>query len=110
MDSLATPAIGQVLTGDTFSYRCLTTFGDKVGAAEHLVQITAYVDTDSQIHGFKCLFNDREATPKYWMPGKNVPCLIDGPGGERINGLEAIWSDTTKIAGLKVRYTAPAFA
>lgn len=110
MDSLATPAIGQVLTGGLFSYRCLTTFGDKVGAAEHLVQITAVMDTDSLIHGFKCFFNDRDATPTNWIPGKDVPCLIDGPGGERINGLEAIWSDTIKIAGLKVRCTAPAFA
>ena len=92
--------------GNAFSYRCLTTFEDKVGAAEHLIQINAYMDTDSLIHGFRCLFNDREAEPTEWIPGKAVPCLIDGPGGERINGMEVIWSDTHKIAGLNVRCTA----
>ena len=106
IDSLPTPAMGRALTGDAFSYRYLTSFGDKVGAAKNLVQINAYMDTDSQIHGFKCLFNHGEATPTEWIPGKAVPCLIDGPGGERINGMEVEWSDINNIAGLNVRLTA----
>ena len=106
INSLATPAMGRVPTGNAFSYRCITVLGDEVGATEHLVQVNAYIDTDSLIHGFRCLFNDREATPTEWIPGKAVPCLIDGPGGERINGIEVIWSDTNKIAGLNVSCTA----
>lgn len=104
--SLPTPAIGRVLTGNAFSYRYITSFGDNIRAAENLVQINAYMDTESLIHGFKCLFNHGEVTPTDWIPGKTVPCLIDGPGGERINGMEVIWSDTNNTAGLNVRCTA----
>lgn len=77
-----------------------------MGNAENLVQLNAYMDTDSQIHGLKCLFNHGEATHTDWIPGKSVPFLIDGPGGERINGMEVISSDTNNITGLNVRSTA----
>ena len=106
VNSIATPAIGQVVAGDVFSSRCFTSFGDKVEATEHLVKIDAFMDPDSSIHGFRFCFNDRESIPAGWIPGKVIPCLIDGPGGEKINGMEVLWSNFNKIAGLKVRRTA----
>lgn len=70
------------------------------------MRIDIFMDSESLIYGFKCHFNDRESTPNWWIPGKAVPCLIDGPGGERINGMEVIWSDTNEIAGLNICRTA----
>ena len=64
------------------------------------------MDMDSLVHGFRCHFNDRESIPTVWIPGKDIPCLIDGPGGERIIGIEVLWSDTNRIAGLSVGFTA----
>lgn len=106
VNSSATQAIGPILVGDAFSSRCFVGFGDKVEAAEHLVKIDACMNTDSSIHGFRFCFNDRESIPTGWIPGKAIPCLIDGPGGERINGMEVLWSNFNKIASLKVRRTA----
>ena len=105
-NSIATPAIGRVVAGDVFSARCFTGFGYRVEATEHLVKIDAFMDSDSSVHGFRFCFNDREAVPAGWIPGKAVSCLIDGPGGEKINGMEVLWSNTNKIAGLKVRRPA----
>lgn len=107
VNSIATPAIGQVVAGDVFSSRCCTGFGYKVEATEHLVKIDAFLDSDSSVHGFRFCFNDRESIPAGWIPGKAISCLIDGPGGEKINGLEVLWSTFNKIAGLKVCRTAP---
>ena len=107
VNSIATPAIGQVVAGDVFSSRCCTGFGYKAEATEHLVKIDAFMDFDSSVHGFRFCFNDRESIPAGWIPGKAISCLIDGPGGEKINGLEVLWSNLNKIAGLKVCRTAP---
>ena len=105
VNSIATPAIGQVVAGDFFSSRCFTGFGYEVEATEHLVKIDALMDSDSFVHGFRFCFDDRESVPTGWIPGTAISCLIDGPGGEKINGMEVLWSNSNKIAGLKVRRT-----
>ena len=106
VNSIATPAIGQVVAGDVFSSRCFTGFGYTAEATEHLVRIDAFMDSDSSVHGFRFYFDDREPVPAGWIPGKAITCIIDGPGGEKINGMEVLWSNLNKIAGLKVRRTA----
>ena len=80
----------------------MTTFGDNIEAAGHLVQLDAYLDTDSLVHGFRCHFNNQESTPADWTPGKAIPGIIDGLAGERIDGVHVMWSDANKIANLNV--------
>ena len=105
-NSIATPAMGQAVAGDVFSSRCFTDFGHMVEATEHLVKVDAFMDSDSLVHGFRFCFNDRESIPAGWIPGKAISCLIDGSGGEKINGVEVLWSNFNKIAGLKARRIA----
>ena len=106
VNSIATPAIGQVVGGDVFSSRRFTGCGYEAETIDHLVKIDVFMDSDSLVHGFRFCFNDRESIPTGWIPGKAISCLIDGPGGEKINGIEVLWSNFNKIAGLKVRRTA----
>ena len=75
-------------------------------AAAYLEQIDAHVDTKSRIHGFRLRFKDRDPTPQGWIPGKAISYLIDGPDGERIHGMEVLWSDETQISGFNVRCIA----
>lgn len=101
-----TPVIGQSHRETRFSYRCHTTLGISTEAAAYLEQIDAHIDTESRIHGFRLRFKDRDPTPKDWIPGKAIPYLIDGLGGERIHGMEVLWSDETQISGFNVRCIA----
>ena len=102
----STPVIGQSRRETRFSYKCHTSLGISMEAAAYLEQIDAHVDTESRIHGFRLRFKDRDPTPKDWIPGKAIPYLIDGPGGERIHGMEVLWSDETQMSGFNVRCIA----
>ena len=87
-----------------FSYRCHTSFGRSTEAASHLVRVTCFLDLDARVRGFRFHFDDREPVPvnTQWISGKIITYLADGPGGERIEGLEVSWSDKNEVAGLDV--------
>ena len=89
-----------------FSYRYHTSLGISTEAAGHLVRVTGYLDWDSRVRGFRFQFDDREPVPvtTQWIPGKSITYMVDGPGGERIQGLEVLWSDRNEIAGLDVEF------
>ena len=87
-----------------FSYRCHTPFGNSTEAAGHLVRVTGFLDCDSRVRGFRFQFADSEPVPiaTQWTPGKSITYMVDGPGGERIQGWEVFWSERNEIAGLDV--------
>ena len=91
-----------------FSYLSHTIFALQLGAAEHLIRVSVFIDVPPfhlGIRGFQFHFDDRECIPPpFSIPGKEVSMLIDGPGGETILGIDVSRSDTATYAGLKVRY------
>ena len=94
------------MKGNLFSYRCHTSLGTSTEAAGHLVQVTGFFDCDSRVRGFRFGFDDSWPVPitTQWIPGKSITYMVDGPGGERIQGLEVFWSDRNEIAGLDVEF------
>ena len=101
-----TAAIGRYMKGILFSYRCHTSLGSSTETAGHLVQVTGFLDCDSRVRGFRFGFADSGPVPvsTQWIPGKSITYIVDGPGGERIQGLEVLWSDKNEIAGLDVEF------
>ena len=88
-----------------FSYMVYTIFAEEPAAATHLVRVSAFLGTNpAGIHGFQFYFDDREMiSSSFWIRGKEIPFLVDGPGGERLVGFDTLRSLKTGYVGLSVR-------
>lgn len=81
-----------------------TIFAHDLEALGHIVRVTAFMSFKHKgIDGFQFHYDDREAIPTQpSFEGREVTFLMDGPGGERISGLEVLWSDQSRHVGIIV--------
>lgn len=81
-----------------------TIFAPDIKILCHLNRVSAFVSLEPNgIHGFQFHFDDRDPVPKKCdAQGKDIPFLIDGPGGERVFALDVIWCDQTGVVGAEV--------
>ena len=91
--------------GDSFTYMRPSIFLGESQSTNNLWLINCFVSPRLLgISGFHSNVDDQELVPGYqWLQAKDVPFLIDGANGERLSGMDVLWSHRTNHVGTTVQ-------
>ena len=91
--------------GDSFTCMRPSIFLSGSQSSNHLSLINCFVSPRLLgIFDFHSNVDDQEPVLGYqWLQGKEVSLLIDGANGERLSGMDVLWSHRTDHIGMTVQ-------